>query len=102
MIVKLLTGVSMLKRRLQRLVRVHTCQNATLLVITCTGSFHTKSQVSCVRTLEIKSTIQDICAQRNDSWSQSVMARTVYSQYLPASDTVYHRQCSTNLRIIVR
>ena len=34
MIVKLLT-VSKLKRRLQRLVRVYTCQNATLLEITC-------------------------------------------------------------------
>ena len=44
MIVKLLTGtpfgVSKLKRRLQRLVRVCTCQNATLLEILCTGSYH--------------------------------------------------------------
>ena len=31
-------GVSNLKRRLQRLVGVYTCQNATLLEITCTGS----------------------------------------------------------------
>ena len=40
MIVKLLTpfGVFKLKRRLQRLVRVYTCQNATLLEITCRGS----------------------------------------------------------------
>ena len=29
----------MLKRRLQRLVRVYTCQNATLLEISCTGSY---------------------------------------------------------------
>ena len=31
-------GVSMLKRRLHRLVWVYTCQNATLLEITCRGS----------------------------------------------------------------
>ena len=31
----------MLKRRLQRLVRVYTCQNATLLESSCTGSYHT-------------------------------------------------------------
>ena len=42
MSVKLLTEhhfrVSKLKRRLQGLVRVYTCQNATLLEISCTGS----------------------------------------------------------------
>ena len=42
MIVKLLTEQHLeflsLKRRLQRLVRVYTCQNATLLEISCTGS----------------------------------------------------------------
>ena len=32
-------GVSKLKRRLQRLVWVYTCQNATKLEITCQGSF---------------------------------------------------------------
>ena len=31
-------GVSKLKKRLHRLVRVYTCQNATLLEITCCGS----------------------------------------------------------------
>ena len=40
MIVKLLT-VSKLKRRLQRLVRVYTYQNATLMEISCTGSILT-------------------------------------------------------------
>ena len=29
----------MLKRRLQRLARVYTCQNATLLEISCAGSY---------------------------------------------------------------
>ena len=42
MIVRLLTeyhfGVSKLKRRLQRFVRVYTCQNATLLETSCHGS----------------------------------------------------------------
>ena len=37
-------GVSKLKRRLHRLTWVHTCQNATLLEITCHGSFDT-----CIR-----------------------------------------------------
>ena len=32
-------GVSKLNRRLQRLVGVYTCQNATLLEITCHGSY---------------------------------------------------------------
>ena len=32
-------GVFKLKRRLQKLVWVYTCQNATLLEISCTGSF---------------------------------------------------------------
>ena len=32
-------GVSKLKRRLQRLVRTYTCQKATLLEISCTGSY---------------------------------------------------------------
>ena len=45
MTVKLLTehafGISKLKRRLHRLVRVYTCQNATLLEITyrCSNSY---------------------------------------------------------------
>ena len=43
MIVKLLTehhlDFSKLKRGLQMLVRVYTCQNATLLEISCTGSY---------------------------------------------------------------
>ena len=33
-------GVSKLKRRLHRLVWVYTCQNATLLEITCHGSYY--------------------------------------------------------------
>ena len=44
MVIKLLTehhfGVSKLKRRLQRLIRVYTCQNAKLLEISTTGSIH--------------------------------------------------------------
>ena len=33
-------GVSKLNRRLQRPVRVYTCQNVKLLEISCTGSYH--------------------------------------------------------------
>ena len=39
MIVEIL-GVSKLKRRLQRLVRVYTCQNTTLLEISCHGLYY--------------------------------------------------------------
>ena len=35
----------MLKRRLQRLIRLYTCQNATLFEISCTGSFGFYSQL---------------------------------------------------------
>ena len=38
-------GVSKLKRRLHRLVRVYTCQNATLLEITCRGSKYRKFHI---------------------------------------------------------
>ena len=37
------------KRRLQRLVRVYTCQNATLLEISCSGSFYFILQESVER-----------------------------------------------------
>ena len=37
-------GVSQLKRRLQRFVWVYTCQNATLLEITCHGSYYLTEQ----------------------------------------------------------
>ena len=36
-------GISKLKRRLQRLIWVYTCQNPTLLEITCQGSFKLES-----------------------------------------------------------
>ena len=36
----ILLGVSQLKRRLNRLVRVYTCQNATMLETTCHGSYN--------------------------------------------------------------
>ena len=52
MIVKLLTiGVSKLKRRLQTLIRVYTFQKATLLEISCTGSFN-KFNKSCAPKLD--------------------------------------------------
>ena len=46
MIVKLF-GVSKLKRRLKRLARVYTCQNATLLEISCIGSYKTDGRLLC-------------------------------------------------------
>ena len=53
MIVKLLTkhhleflSLYIIKRRLQRLVRLYTCQNATLLEITCHGSYIQRQTLS--------------------------------------------------------
>ena len=48
MIVKLLIEHHLeFNRRLQRLVRVYTCQNATLLEISCTGSFQNYLICNC-------------------------------------------------------
>ena len=44
-------GVSKLKRRLHRLIWVYTCQNATLLAISCTGSYW-KVKSQCNYTLK--------------------------------------------------
>ena len=48
-------GVSKHKRRLSRLVRVRTCQNATLLEISCTGSvmIHVRLFYSLVLSLDL-------------------------------------------------
>ena len=44
-------GVSKLKRRLQRLVWVYTCQNTTLLEITCLGSYEPAHEIWVLITL---------------------------------------------------
>ena len=66
MIVKLLTEhhleFSKLKRRLQRLVQVYTCQNATLLEITCHGSFVGEMIKCCV----FLSTVYDVSGAASD------------------------------------
>ena len=60
--------------------------------------FHDKTDVIKVRTFDFKKSIQSVCKERNDSWSHTLEARIEYAQDLHASDTVYHRQCSTNFR----
>ena len=42
-------GVSKLNRRLHRLVWVYTCQNATLLEITCTGSYENACAIDPIK-----------------------------------------------------
>ena len=54
MIIKLLTikapfGVSKLNRRLQRLVRVYTCQNVKLFEISCSGSLIVLSDLKIIK-----------------------------------------------------
>ena len=46
-------GVSKLRRRLQRLVRVYRCQNVTLLEISCTGSLIFISVILFEETIEL-------------------------------------------------
>ena len=75
MSVKLLTehhfGVSKLERRLHRLVLVYTCQHATLLEITCHGSFvpgRAAQSVACLAT--------DACLTADPGVASSIPARS--------------------------
>ena len=77
--------VSKLKRRLHRLVWVYTCQNATLLEITCHGSFYmcidarqltvTCKQQSCRPACASAQSDQPLC------YSHSGNCRYMYSRY---------------------
>ena len=49
-------GVSKLKRRLHRLVWVYICQNATLLEISCTGSYYLVTRITMKEGVHIHET----------------------------------------------
>jgi len=51
-----------------------------------------------VRTTELKSTMQQICEDRNDDWAKVVLGRIESVNDLHAADAVYHGQCNTNFR----
>ena len=57
-------GVSKLKRRLQTLIRVYTCQNVKLLEISCHGSFHISEAVKSA-TLSAKNTEPEVLYNLN-------------------------------------
>ena len=51
-----------------------------------------------VRTKDFQINIENICRERNDSWSTNVLSRIQFVQDLHAADTVYHQKCSVNFR----
>ena len=55
--------------------------------------------VFSVRTLNFSKNIMSICKERNDDWSQKVMARlNIAPADLHAADAIYHQRCSVNFR----
>jgi hypothetical protein len=57
-----------------------------------------ESDVFQVRTKEFQKNIEDICRQRNDSWSVDVLGRLEYARDVHAADAVYHQSYSVNFR----
>lgn len=57
-----------------------------------------ESEVFQVRTKDFQRNIEDICRQRNDTWSVNVLGRLEYARDLHAADAVYHQSCSVNFR----
>ena len=51
-----------------------------------------------VRTEDFQVNIENICRERNDSWSTNVLSRIQFVQDLHAADAVYHQKCSVNFR----
>ena len=49
-----------------------------------------ESEAFQVRTKDFQSNIEDICRQRNDTWSVIVLGRLEYARDLHAADAVYH------------
>ena len=51
-----------------------------------------------VRTSDFQFKIQQVCSERNDSWSEKVNSRTEFAQDLHASDAIYHQVFHSNFR----
>ena len=82
-------GVSKLKRRLQRLVRVYTCQNATLLELSCTGSFKTHQNVTSVSFIQYwghcivwKVSIRTLLGLSSELYFRRIAMKSFSFQYL--------------------
>ena len=51
-----------------------------------------------VTTIDMKDTIMVTCSERQDAWSEVVLARIVHVHDLPAADAMYDQTCSVNFR----
>lgn len=51
-----------------------------------------------VRTKQFQESILNVCCERKDSWSDTVLAKIEFVQDLFAADAVYHQSCSINFR----
>ena len=51
-----------------------------------------------IRTMDFQNSIKQICASRNDSWSETVLGRIECVNDLHAADAVYHLICTNNFR----
>ena len=55
-------------------------------------------QLIPIRTMDFHNSIKQICASRNDSWSETVLGRIECVNDLHAADAVYHLICTNNFR----
>ena len=55
-------------------------------------------EVFPVKTDAFQISIDTVCKERNDLWSDVVLGRLQYAQDLHAADTIYHQTCSVNFR----
>lgn len=51
-----------------------------------------------VRTTDFQRTLESLCIERNDKWSEQVRDRLEYARDLHAVDAVYHQSCIVNFR----
>ena len=51
-----------------------------------------------IRTGDIQATVEKICKEHGDIWSDKVQSRIEYAQDLHAANAVYRRACSSNFR----
>ncbi len=58
----------------------------------------TECDVFMVRTGDFQERIFQVCNERNDNWSETILGRIASVNDLHAADAVYHQQCSSNFR----
>ena len=59
---------------------------------------HDSEEVYPVRTFNFQRTILSACDARADKWAETVRGRINFARDLPAADTIYHKQCSSNFQ----